>query len=212
SCSILTNGNRRSLMLKRSELAPRIVCAAVAALVIYRLALFVVHINPLYHVNIPALPSLSAAAAGTGTNSASAPAKSGSNAVPHALASKGTNGAVQTTNVAFRSTNMVGRATNAIAQATNVVALNTNTVAQGTNVITQATNLVAHTTNSTGKVTNSSPELLAGKSGPNAGRSPELSRMGMMPPRGVPGMAKPGPELPPEIQARLDRVIDSEIL
>jgi hypothetical protein len=37
--------------------------------------------------------------------------------------------------------------------------------------------------------------------------------MGMgMPPGGFPGMPKPGPELPPETQARLDRVIDSEIL
>ena len=28
----------------------------------------------------------------------------------------------------------------------------------------------------------------------------------------MPGMPKPGPELPPEIQARIDRVIDSEII
>ena len=33
-----------------------------------------------------------------------------------------------------------------------------------------------------------------------------------MPPGGFPGMAKPGPPLPPEVQARIDRVIESEIL
>jgi hypothetical protein len=33
-----------------------------------------------------------------------------------------------------------------------------------------------------------------------------------MPPGAFPGRAKPGPELPAEIQSRIDRVIESEIL
>ncbi|HSU54489.1 MAG TPA: hypothetical protein VLT36_10545, partial [Candidatus Dormibacteraeota bacterium] len=48
-------------MLERRELMLKILCGLAASFVLYRLGLVIVHINPLYHVTIPALPSLASA-------------------------------------------------------------------------------------------------------------------------------------------------------
>lgn len=201
-------------MFERSELALKVLCGLVAGLVVYRLGLIIVHINPLAHVTIPALPSLPSAsvtvAAGAGSNSLRAPAKSGTNATHEVSASKGTNAIA-------RSSNAVGHASNTVAHATNSVAGRTNAVAQ-------ATNTIGHATNSIAQATNSFPGQLNAKPGATPSGSPQLAGMGMppgafpgmppggMPPGAFPGMPKPGPPLSPEIQARLDRIIDSEIL
>jgi hypothetical protein len=209
-------------MFERSEFALKIACGTVLALVVYRLGLFIVHINPLYHVMIPALPALASptatAGADTNVNSAGPVAKAGTNTALQ-TAGKGTNATGNATNLIVRSSNVVQRAESAAVRGTNNVARSTNWVAQGTNSIARATNPVVQTTNSSSASTNR-------MSGPGQGSSSQVARMGMppgfpgippgampgMPSGGFPGMAKPGPELPPEIQSRVDRVVDSEIL
>jgi hypothetical protein len=184
-------------MFERGELPLKILCGVVGAFVLYRLALIIVHINPLYHLTIPALPSLSSAAvtaaATNGSKSAQPQASHGTNDGHQPVASKGTN-------LLARSTNYVEKSTNTLARSS------TNGFAQGTNVVAQA----AIATNSTARSTNSAV-VLNGKPGPNSLPPPAFGRGGM-PPGGFPGMPKPGPELPPEVQARIDRVIDSEII
>src|SRR5258708_34115044 len=106
-------------MFERSEFALKVICGAVGALVVYRLGLAVVHINPLAHVTIPALPVLASApasaAAAKGTNSPSAHLKPGTNVAHEASASKGTS-------VMAQATNTIGHTTNTVAQGTNTIA------------------------------------------------------------------------------------------
>ena len=191
-------------MFERGELALKILCGIVGAFVLYRLVLVIVHINPLYHVTIPALPSLSSAAvtaaATNASNSAQPKASHGTNDAHPAVASKGTNGPVSGTNLLAHSTNHVENSTNTLARSS------TNAVAQGTNVVAHSPSA----TNSTTQSTNSAI-VRGGKPDPNILPPPAFARGGI-PPRGFPGMPKPGPELPPEVQARIDRVIDSEII
>jgi hypothetical protein len=204
-------------MFERSELALKILCGTMLALVLYRLVLVLVHINPLYHVVIPALPSLTSdAAAGAtkpGANSSTASAKTGTN-VSSQVANRGS------TNAAVTATNLVAHSTNRVEQATNSLAKGTNAISRGSNVVAQATNATMHATNSVAQATNAiaQPKSKPGSTGPQPA---DLAHMGMppggmpgMPPgmQGMPGMPKPGPALPPEIQARLDRIVDSEIL
>jgi hypothetical protein len=207
-------------MFERSELALKIVCGAVLTLVLYRLGLAVVHIFPLYHVTIPPLPTLTADASAAGT-------KSGSNSVTAPLKA-GTNTSSQVAGSA--STNAPGRSTNAVVRVSNVVHSATSTLASSTNASSTASNSVAlnaasraHLTNNLVTPTNSVAAVAERKAGPG---SNDLAQTGVPPgrrsrsagpglpgmPGGAPGMAQPGPPLPPEIQARIDRVIDSEIL
>lgn len=211
-------------MLERSELALKIVCGAVGALVLYRLVLLIVHINPLYHVTIPPLPSLaataSAANASTRTNASKSAVTAGTNGAHQASAGQEKDHSAQITNLVSGSSNLVSQPANALALGTNIPAPSTNRLARATNNVVAITNAVAQTTNS-------SPAKRDAGPGPSAGPSPELARMGMppgrfpgmppggypgMPPGGLPGMPKPGPELAPELQSRIDRVIESEIL
>jgi hypothetical protein len=209
-------------MFERSERALKILCGAIGALVLYRLVLVVIHINPLYHVTIPPLPSLPSAAAETAnaTNSSAPSAMAATNGVGRAAIAQGTNHTAQVTNLMSGSSNLVGRATNVIALATNQSGRSTNQLARSTNNAPQTTNALALATNSPTPTHDGNPA-------PNASPSPELARIGMppgrmsrmppggfpgMPPGGMPGMPTPGPPLPPELQSRIDRVIDSEIL
>jgi hypothetical protein len=192
-------------MFERSEFALKVLCYVMAAFVVYRLVLVIAHINPLYHVTIPALPTLAsvpvAPVGGTTTNSAG-PSKPGTNVTRQASSNHSTNPPASSTNLVSRSTNQVLTATNSLAHLTNSAGRNTNTVAQVTNATAHGTNVLAQATNSIANSTNSaSPTQLP----------PTMARMGR-PGGPMPGMAKPGPELPPEIQTRIDRVVDSEIL
>jgi hypothetical protein len=154
-------------MFDRFERPIKIICLAMAALLVWQLAGLILHSDPLSKLKIPALPALTAA-----TNE---PAK---------LARKGTN-AVNGTNVA-NGTNAANGTNGAI----------------GTNMA-NATNAV-NGTNAAG-ATNAS-------SGPPGGMPPEMmaQMMGGGMPGGFGGMKKI--ELPPDVQARVDRIIDSEIL
>ena len=108
-------------MFERSERALKILCGAIGVLVLYRLVLVIVHINPLYHVTIPQLPSLPSATVETAnaTNSSAPPAMASTNGVRQASAAQGTNHTAQVTNLVSGSSNLVGHATNAVALASN---------------------------------------------------------------------------------------------
>jgi len=224
-------------MLERRELLLKIAVGVAAGVVLYELLLFVVHINPLWRVKIPALPSLPPSASTTGSSKTTntPPAKaSGSNAAQQVATVKGTNSPATSTNVTAKAgkasdhaTNSLSRATNVVATATNQLAAGTNAPANGTNVLATAsanspaltngaiasnapvstTSAVARTNLQPGGPPGMPPGMMAMGPGGGPGMPPGI--MGMGP--GGPGM-KPGPELPPDRQARLDRIIDSEIL
>ena len=202
-------------MFGRSEVVFKVLCAGIGALVIWQGVRAIQRSDPLAGASIPALPSLPAS---TNTQAGA----------------RGTNTLVQGTNAVAKGTNAVAKGTNAVAQGTNAVAQGTNAVAQGTNAVAQGTNLVAQGTNapvlsSTNKSptdptnsanpanltaaqgTNASVPPSAGKARPNPAARPETAR-GMMNAGAIPGMPGQAPPLPPAVQARLDRIIESEIL
>jgi hypothetical protein len=210
-------------MFERSSLVVKAACALVVALVLYRLGLAIIHINPLYHVSIPALPELASAGVAGGTNlntnSSGSLAKSGTNTAAQPTG-KGTNTVSNATNLVAGSSNLIQRtASNAVSE--------TNNATHATNLLAQANSSISQVTNSAVAGTNSVNARTNRVSGPGPGQAPQLAQTPMppgfpgmmppgaglgMPPGGMPGMAKPAPALPPEIQARLDRVVDSEIL
>jgi hypothetical protein len=110
-----------------------------------------------------------------------------------------------------KGTNAAGQGTNAVAQGTNLVAKGTNAPKVGGRRSKVeggdgdgGTNLVA-------KDTNAPVPPSAGKARTNPGARPDTAR-GMMNPGRFPGMPGQGPPLPPAVQGRLDRIIESEML
>lgn len=197
-------------MLKRSEFPLKLLCWVLMAVVAYRLVLVLVHFNPLYHLKIPALPSLpgsvAASTGNTSTNSSGA-GKAGTNITRAGTLTTSTNAAVRATNAVVSATNRLDTPTQSTLAATNAVSPGTNLLARGTNATTPLTNSFT-------RGSNAAPTLAGGGVGP---RPPHAMPVGPgmpggpMPGMGM-GMGKPGPELSPEMQARVDRVIDSEIL
>jgi hypothetical protein len=169
-------------MFDRFERPVKIICLAMAALLVWELGSLVFSGDPLARLKIPALPRLAGA-----TNE---PAK----------IAQGTNG-TNATNAA-NATNLVN-VTNA-ANATNAV--NGTNVAKGTN-LANGTNVVKGT-NVVGDL-----QKPGGKHGPPPGMTPEM--MAQMMAGGMPGGPMGGGmkkiELPPEVTARVDRIVDSEI-
>ena len=207
-------------MFERAEPVLRLLCVALAALLVFQIARTVARGDPLAHLSIPALPTLppdtNAPAGGTPTNSlaASGSGKAGTNAAqaigqtnnsatnsllvggsgkaatngsPLASAPKGTNSPVQIA--------VTNATTNASAQQRSQVS-GTNTAARPDSAGTNSS------------ATSAGPS----KRGPGGipGQPPQLAAMGMGPP-GMPG-AMPAPELPLPVRARVDRIIDSELL
>lgn len=210
-------------MLERRELMLKIVCGLAAAFALYRLGLVIVHINPLYHVTIPALPSLASA-----TNSAAS--KSATNDIAKNIKITGQAAANKSTNAG--PTAALSRSTNVAEKTKGTVAQQTNSLLQGTNQLVLATNALGHATNTVAQATNTAPNL--GQSITNSADLPQMA-MGSAPPPGMhsrpgrgmppgfpgggpggmpgmPGMPMPGPPLPPAMQARIDKIIESEIL
>jgi hypothetical protein len=213
-------------MLERRELILKVACGMVAALLLYRVVLAIVHINPLYHVTIPALPTLVSS-----TNDSSSKTAI-SNAVAKgpkvltngpaqlALAGKHTNSVPATNSVAGSSTNNQPVTPKVIASSIAPI--------HGSNILVSATNASPAITNSVVQGSNATPGIT--KSSANAAPPPELTgprllrgmppggfpgmpgRFPGMPPGGMPGMPAPTAPLPPEIQARIDKIIESEIL
>ena len=177
-------------MLDRFERIFRIVCLALAAVLVFEFARLFLRADPLANLNIPQLPVLPAS---TNTNTGTAVA---------------TNSAAPQTNSVAKSTNAVVRRDSAT-NSTN----STNTIAaaiSGTN----STNAAAtNSTTPTNIVAGTNPPVadtnaLVRRGGPRRGGPP----MGMpgMPPGMMGGMR--GPPLPAPIQVRVDKIVDSEIL
>ena len=205
-------------MLERSEPVLKVICAALAALLLFQVVRLVVRNDPLAHLNIPALPTLppdtNAPAGGMGTNSLAAPGsgKAGTNTTHSGVLTAG----AETNAPTSRESGKKG---------TNV--LHSVTAQKGTNPPAQ----IAKTTTGTNAATEPRPgsketnavarsdaartNLSAAGSG-MTNRGPRVSagippRMAGMGPFGRQGAMK-APELPLPIQARVDRITDSEIL
>ena len=174
-------------MFERSEVAFKILCAGLAALVLWQVVRALERSDPLAGASIPALPSLpgstNAPAGGMGgkegmllpgARNIPAPAKGTNTLAPGS--DRGTNAAPKT--VSARGTNVVGQGTNVVAQGTNV------------------------------SMPPSGP--LDTRPSTRSARGPAMMNAGPFP--GMPGMPGQGPPLPPAVQARLDRIIESEIL
>jgi hypothetical protein len=201
----------------RNELILKVVCGLVVAFVLYRLGVAVTHIDPLYHVSIPALPVLA-----SGTNSPTARATtnaaakaSSTNTTIQSAANKGTNNSVRATNSRPEFSSRADLTNSKVAQGTNGAGRMTNEMANGTNAVAGMTNTLAQSSNGP----RANMEMAASPGGahmpagmPPAGFPAMPPGAFAGPPGGMRGMGGPGPPLPPEIQARLDKVIDSEIL
>jgi len=178
-------------MYDRFERPVKIICLALAALLAWQLGSMVLTRDPLANLKIPDLPTLPG-----GTNE---PAKGDQKATNAVMAEKsGANG----TNMSI-GTNVVG--------GTNMVK-GTN-VASGTNQLASSTNgSAAGPTNQPNSTNVASKSKRPGS--PKPGTPADMAQMmaGGMP--GGPGGRRGGMkkmELPPEVQTRVDRIIDSEI-
>jgi hypothetical protein len=208
-------------MFERSEPVLRIICVALAALLLFQLSRVVLRSDPLKNLAIPAVPTLAANAEGggkgtnaatpkmtvmAGTNAASHPDsdKRGTNAVPHLDAAKtNTNGAA--------TNEPAGTGTNAVHQESNKPGTNSIVRKEGGKIDTNAAaNLESGKTG-----TNVAAQKKSGKSETNAVMNsavhppPGMGGMNFMPGQGPGGSPV---DLPPLIKARVDRIVQSEIL
>lgn len=220
-------------MLERFERPLKIVCLGLAALLIFQVASVIFRGDPLASVKIPELPSLPG-----GTNETDKVAKQGTNAPDSKKgATNGTNAlisgsATNKTNLTVSgSGSTTNRTNNAAANATNA----SSSFTKGTNEA-GSTNTVKHTdltkgtnaangparTNATSAVDGKTNSAKPHPGGPPGAPGDMMAQMmgGGMP--GFPGMpGRPGGRrgggakpvtLPAETQARVDRIIESEIL
>ena len=199
-------------MRDRSEQILRCACIALAAVALVFLLRAGCRAGALVGVKIPPVPTLETNSV-AGTNAVSSP--------------KGTNaptGKMQTTNSVktVSGTNMAaGKTTNATNEihliSTNLIPAKTNLM--GTNLIVAETNLALKISPPGG--TNNLPVAGTNSAGtnkpakkPKKNLPPEMAGMGGREPGGFPGRpGMPGKEvkLPPEIQARVDKIVESEM-
>jgi hypothetical protein len=179
-------------MLDRLESISRLLCIGLGALLFLQLVNAVLHGDPLGRATIPDLPTLPAASSKTNAAPvADSPASARTNkASPADTNSSGkTNSAAVLTPAPSARTNSA-RATNTADTARTNSATATNTAASAGTNSTPGTNTVA-----SGKTNSVS---LARTRGPHLGPS-----------RLMPGKKV---DLPPAVQARVDRIVESEIL
>ncbi|MGO8697978.1 MAG: hypothetical protein ACLQVY_09710 [Limisphaerales bacterium] len=219
-------------MLDRFERPLRMLALALAAVLIFQLARLLWRGDPLAHLRIPDLPALAASTNAPGTNSVPgtnvAAAKTNVAAVATNAAS--TN-ALSTTNAAHAthptnsetSTDLAATtakpATNVVSGTNAAIATNPTNSATSTNLAATtnkvATNIVSGTNIATGtnkgslaagtnSATGPTNALAQSEHGPRSARS---KGMGGMMPGGPPHI-----DLPPAVQSRVDKIIESEIL
>ena len=205
-------------MRERLEPILKGLCLALAALLVFQLARMIARSNPLAHLSIPALPTLSpdtnALAAGGGTNLHAVSGKAGTN-VAH-LESP-TNSTATNALAGHRARKPE---TNATHLALEVPKTNPPAVAA---VTTNLTNLIAESqvksagTNVVVGTNSAKTNMVVAMSGAGRhhgngapGMPAGMSPMGMGP-FGRPGAA-PAPELPLPIRARVYQITDSELL
>ena len=218
-------------MRNQTEKILRWLCALLAALVVWQLARAVFRATSLARVAIPAVPTLSTNEPSGGKSDKAKPApapatnaapiKPGTNVISGTNTFAATNlppatatnvpPAMPATNAVVSSTNTVA-ATNQTAEvATNVPAVltrsETNAVSAGTNSSSIATNLpVAAGTNGAPVSTNPAAAKTTAKKTDGASAPPMTMGGGSFPRPGGPGGS-----LPPEVQPRVDKIVDSEI-
>jgi len=199
-------------MLDRFERPIKFVCLAMAFLLAWQLGGLILGRDPLRKLIIPALPTLPGA-----TNE---PAKSAPKETNVANATMGSNTAIGTN---ARNGTKLAKGTNSTtgtnsSAGTNVI-IGTN-VANGTNLLAKSTNApgaaqteltnAGTSPNGGGSKSSGPPE---GPPGLPPGMTPEM--MAQMMGGGMPGGPMGGGmkkiELPKDVQARVDRIIDSEI-
>jgi hypothetical protein len=191
----------------------KLVCFALAAVLLYQLVQTARRVNPLSKVVIPALPRLASDTNALATGApASSPARSstnvpGTNAPVKAVKEMGSNlvagvGEKPGTNSAKPLTPALSPSegerekTAARASAAGV----TSNVIHGTNAT-----YMAHATNHTG--TNAQSKINTTNAAPAKPAMPAMS----MPPPMMRGGGSPKTDLPPEIKARVDRIYESEL-
>jgi len=201
-------------MLNQPEKIVRIVCLTLGVLVLWQLTALIFRANPLSHLTIPAVPTLStngAAEAKPAAAHAGFMPSQATNAVvakPPATNGSATNSMVLTNPVFSRAAN-----TQIVAALINSP---TNAVSGGTNAL----GVVSH--KMTGRKTNEvvvSSHALPGTNGPD--KPKRILPEGMMNPATMSGMpagmgmfpqpGKASGKLTPEIQSRVDKIVDSEM-
>ena len=207
-------------MFERLEPVLKVICAALAALLLFQVVRLVMRSNPLAHLNIPAVPTLppdtNAPAGGTGTNAlaASASAKASTNTARTGLQTAGT----ATNASASHESGKTG--TNAphlvsAQKGTNppppiaVTKMDTNSPTEARSG-TKETNTIARLDSSRTNLTTTRSGATNRVAGVSAGIPPQMAGMAMGP-FGRPG-AMAAPELPLPIRARVYQITDSEIL
>ncbi len=197
-------------MLNQPEKIVRIVCLTLGALVLWQLTALIFRANPLGHLTIPNVPTLS-----TNGDVTAKPAAAHAGFMPsqatNAVVAKppATNGSA--TNSMVLTNPVLSRAAN-----TQIVAAfinsTTNAVSSGTNALGVVTNKM------TGRET-SGVVALSGTNGPD--KPKRILLEGMMNPAAMSGMpagmgmfpqpGKASGKLTPEIQSRVDKIVDSEM-
>jgi hypothetical protein len=198
-------------MRERLEQILKIVCIGLGVLLLVQLVKVVIHINPLAGVTIPELPSLPPDTNAPPKMADKGAPKPGTNSV---AANLKTNASVASaeTNVVARPKTKEGGSNSAPIQAsaeqatTNHLGTNVVAVAGDTNAVITNAAADANATLALAKTNRVSPTNSVAAKSPG-GKKTEMMPAAMM----GPGGKKP-PALPPEIQARVNRVTDSEIL
>ena len=201
-------------MRKHSELILKSVCCALAALVLFQLVRMVVRTNPLRGVHIPELPTLPGSA-----NEKNVPG--GTNGVSSNVAGTNATNGVTSQKSGNKATNSVssvaleGNATNA---PTAQISTKSDTNSLGT-VETNAPSAQVAAKPETNSIhakmhdktgTAMSPKSVVDKALVNTAAKPS-DKTGRPSPTDQPGMTKK-PELPPIVQSRIDKTVQSEIL
>jgi hypothetical protein len=206
-------------MLERLEPILKAICLALATLLVFQLARMVARSNPLAHLSIPALPTLSpdtnAPAGSGGTNThASASGKAGTNVVhleaqtntAATNASAGHKPLKSETNAMHVTAEVVNTNSPAVSAATTNL---TNLTAES-HAVSVGTNSIAGTNSVKTNIAAAMPGVSRRHGSIASGMPAGMSPMGMGP-FGRSGAA-PAPELPLPVRARVYQITDSELL
>jgi hypothetical protein len=203
-------------MRERQEQILKIVCVGLAVLLLVQLVKVVIHMNPLAGAVIPELPSLPADTNAVVKVANKNPAKPGTNS-PASTATSKTNAPLVSadTNVVTNPKAKGSESNSAPIQVVAELAITAATNNLGTNALASASTDTNTITTKAVADTNAAIELAKTNSPSNtnavAKKSGAKKSEATPPQMAGPGGKKPS-GLPPEIQARVDRVTDSEIL
>jgi hypothetical protein len=191
-------------MFERLERPAKILCLAMAVLLVWQLGGLILRGDPLAHLKIPPLPVLPGA-----TNEPAKPAHKETNApVANKTGTNGTNAAIGTNVSSGTNATIVTNAAKGTNAMIGTNAGNGTNMAKGTNTLAKTTNaLAAGEKRPTNAMPGMTPEMMANMPpGMMANMSPEmLAKM-----KGG-GMAMKKIELPADVQARVDQIVDSEV-